>query len=589
MAAVFTLAVAVLLPGCASVPDDGPPVAMPNRKLEEAGNPDVNAEIAAPRVLGGPLDTVTLMLEAARSTQNRDQLGETFMTQNAQEAWKQRTDVLIFRPRDTKVQREDKNTATVVLRGTVVATINVNGSYQPQAWRDETIPFKLVKRDVWLLDTPPPGVLVREADFAQAFQQVTLYFAALSNRDPGDVLIPEVRWQDRSVSRDAIITPIVKLLLRRASSWLAPATRNPPNSTSLRGNVTQQGSDLVLDLSPEIEVATPEDINSFAAEVAWSLRSQLVGALRLEVNGRPLNVTGVQPVQGSDQWNNYNPFTRSGTTLFYLNNGHLNALPEPNDSDADPSQLGGKAAQGGVLSAGISLSQRRLALVKAVPGGQGLWVGPMTGEMVAMRATAKTITRPTWGGSDDQVLVALDGKPAFVAADGSVTMVTFPQSSSIGAVRAMRISPDGARVVLAAGAENNTRAYLGMIQRSPDGSQPTLMNVTPVRAPQAKQRDTPLMAKVTDVGWAGPTTVAIAGQATDNTAIVRKISTDFAIEEPTVSTGLRAGAVSIAVTPTVGAPQAEYAESGKQLYQNGPRSWGVVAELDNVQAPFFPG
>jgi hypothetical protein len=47
--------------------------------------------------------------------------------------------------------------------------------------------------------------------------------------------------------------------------------------------------------------------------------------------------------------------------------------------------------------------------------------------------------------------------------------------------------------------------------------------------------------------------------------------------------------VSIAVTPTVGAPQAEYAESGKQLYQNGPRSWGVVAELDNIQAPFFPG
>jgi hypothetical protein len=202
---------------------------------------------------------------------------------------------------------------------------------------------------------------------------------------------------------------------------------------------------------------------------------------------------------------------------------------------------------------------------------------------------AKSIARPTWGGSEDEVLTAVDGNPVLIAADGHRTSVYYQQSATFGPIRAMRLAPDGVRVAVAAGGQNGARAYMGLLQRQPDGSQPVLRDLRLVQAPLAKQPGTPVIPKVSDVGWAGPTTIAVAGQNADNTSIVRRVSTDWAEEEPVLSTGLRSGTVALAVTPFTVSPQPAFAESGKQLYQGAPRGWTLLQGLDNITSPFYPG
>jgi hypothetical protein len=584
----LAVAAAVGLPGCASVPDHGPPIAVPNRRLQEAVNPDVNAEIAAPREFGGPLDTVTLMLDAGRTTQNHDQLGEAFMTPAAQDSLKNIVNVSIFRQGEAKVVQESASAASVQLSGTIVGSVDNQGIYQPQPNRPLSMRIGLKHvQGIWRISTPQTAVLVRESDFNQAFQQVTLYFAVSGTQGGSEMLVPEARWQSRSLSRDSIITPIVKLVLRRASPVLSGVTR-PAGGTTLRGNVAQQGDDLVLDLSPDIESQNPDYINLFAAEIGWSLGSRLSGSLRLQVNGRPLNVTGVDAVQGPEHWANYNPAARAGSSLYYVSRGRLRklAVQDGNDNQDDQSRLGGSQSTNGVVSAAISPTEHAVAVVKGAVGKQQLWIGSMTGELNKV-LDAHTITRPTWGGSDDEVFAAVDGRPVLIAADGHRTPVSYPQA--FGPIRAMRLAPDGVRVAVAAGSETGAHAYMGVLQRLPDGSQVVLRDLRLVQAPLAKQPGTPVIPKVTDVGWAGPTTIAVAGQNADNTAIVRRVSTDWAEEEPSLSTGLRAGAVGLAVTPFTVSPQPAFAESGKQLYQGAAHSWTVVQGMDNISAPFYPG
>jgi hypothetical protein len=587
--------VAVALPGCAHVPDSGPPVAVPNRKLEDA-NLEVNAALVEPKPVGGPLNTVELLLDGARTTQNADVLGEAFLTVAARDKWKRSaTDVWIFRPGAMTVKTA-KTTATVTLTGTVVGRVNDAGVFQAESWRSVKHTLNLVRSDVWLLDTPPPAVLVRESEFNQAFQQVTLYFPARDDGlaqggASGEALVPEMRFMDRSISSDSIVTAIVKGLIQGASPWLAPVTRIPlSKNTSLRGNVTIQGSDLVVDMSPEIESASAADINMFAAQVAWSQGSRLDGALRLQVNGRPINVDGVAAVQDSTHWTRYNPTAGTFAPLFYVHKGALRKLPDrpgdPAESRAD--KLGGAVARSGVNSAAVATNEAGLALVKSAPGGQALWLGQLSGELRRVRA-ARSISRPTWGGGQDGVLVAIDGRLHQADLSGAVRPVTIGAGVPKGPIRAVRLSFDGTRLAFIAGDGAAARAYVGLIQREGDGTAPVLRDARPVHAPLAKVQNAPLMAKVQDIGWSGPTIVAVAGQEADGTPIVREISVDGALEADSLRIGLRPSPITLAATPLAGSPQVKFVESDGQLYQSGVRQWSVVTEVNDVQVPFYPG
>jgi hypothetical protein len=383
---------------------------------------------------------------------------------------------------------------------------------------------------------------------------------------------------------------VVGLILDGPSPWLRPIARRPlPPKTTTHGNVTTQDNDLVIDFTPEIEGATNTDVNLFAAQVAWSLPTRLDGSLRLQVNGRDLNVDGAPAVQDAGNWTRYNPHGHKPTSLYYLTKGGLKRFVDQagnNQAQPPPEAFGGVIARTGVVSAAVSLDETALALVKGPAGSQTLYLGDITGKAKAV-ATGAAIGRPSWGGSQDAVLVPIDGTIHQVEVTGNVVRLPLPGLAA--PVRAVRASLDGTRIALVAGDGANARAYVGLIDRTQDAAAPVISNLRLLRSRQGKTPDTPLIARIQDIGWSGPTTLSVAGQEADGTSAVRSVTIDAALEPGPVRTGLRPGPVTLAVSPLTSTPQTEYAEVAGQLYQGGQRSWSPLTSLTDVQRPFYPG
>lgn len=593
MRRLLALGVALaVLAGCAGVPDGGAPVAVPNRKLEQ-GEPVVNAELVGPQVGGTPAETVGLFIEAARISRNRDELGRAFLTSQAQDVWKRPAlEVVLYQRTGTEVTAEADDTATVKLTGSVRGTVNDVGIYRPES-RQHNITIELVKRGgSWLIESVPPGVLVLNENFQDAFQPVPVYFVGLS-ADGGtgadDVLVPELRFMDKSLLEPGLLTPIVRALLAGPSPWLQPATRSPlPKNTVLRSNVTRQSpdSDVVVDLSPDVESAKPADLNAFAAQVAWSLDPYFQRNVRLLVNGQQLAVSGVDAVQGREHWYRYNAVDGAAPSLYYVSRGRLQrftsgGLQRSDERDGEREPVpGGTHANSGVLTAAISTDGRGVALVKQAPGDrQALWIGSSDGDDLRQVVSGRTISRPTFGHGHDAVLVAVDGVLHEVTLNGALRKVAFPQDGVIAPIRSIRLAPDGRRLAVVAGDGAAARAYVGLIQPAGAGRQPALVSVRQVPVP---------IAQIQDIGWRedSPTTVTVAGQGADGAVLVRDVSVDGAVVTDSARTGLPQGAVTLATAPI--SNSAPYVETGRQLYQGGRSTWSPQ-EASDVRSPFYPG
>lgn len=568
--------------GCGGVPDSGDPVAVQNKKLKQGDFPGVSADLVGPRSTGGPMDTMTLLLDAARSTQSQDRLGEAFFTAAAQDAWKRgNADVLLYKVTSSAVPRESETTAVAKFTGTVVGTVSaVGGVYQAQN-RPLNFDVNLVRRGgLWLVDGALPGVLVRDSDFGQAFRPVPLYFPTRGGgAGSDDVLVPELRYMDNSAPPASLLTPIVRALIAGPSPSLAPVTRNPlPKNTTLRSNVTLQdlGNDVVVDLSSDVESARPGDLKAFAAQVGWSLRPYFERDVRLEVNGQPLTVSEVDAVQGLEHWGRYNAADGPTQPLYYVSKGALHRLGErENSAEGMP---GGEAARGGVLSGAISSDGVGVALVKqAANGKQTLWIGEAEGPM-SPTVTGTSITRPTWGYGNGAVLVSVDGVLYRVDQTGTARKVPL-QRAGLGPIRALRLASEGVRLALVVGDGTNARAYVGLLQPTDNGP-PTLRDLREVRVP---------IAQVQDIGWSEttPATVMIAGQGADGSALVREVSIDGAVESESTRTGLLPGRLWLATSQRQ--DTVSFVESGKQLYQGGLRTWSRQPDVVEGRAPFYPG
>jgi hypothetical protein len=585
-ALVAGLLAAGALVGC-GVPDSGDPVAVPNKKLEQ-GSQAVNADLVGPRPEGTAKDTIALLLDAGGRTQNRDRIAEKFLTPRAQEAWKRAaTDALLYRLTETTIVGQTESTAVLRLGGTVTGSVTDLGVYRPQN-RPLTFSVNLVKQGVWLIDSALPAGLVRDTEFESSFLPVPLYFPVLGGDTGGgrdDVLVPELRFMDRNAPEESLLTPIVRALLRGPSPWLAPVTRNPlPKNTALRGNVTlaDLNSDVVVDLSQDVESAKSVDLKAFTAQVAWSLRAYFERDVRLQVNGQSLAVPGVDAVQGLEHWGRYNAMEGPSQQLYYVSKGVLRRHGEVETSvDTIP---GGKDATSGVLTAAVSLDGLGVAVVKqASAGRQALWIGAAQGPLQQASlgpATlyGRSISRPTWGHGHGGVLVSVDGVLYRVDRGGAASKVSAPGIR--GPIRAIRLAPDGARLAVVIGDGAGAKAYVGLLQPVADSAVPILRDLRPLVVP---------VARIQDVGWSfdTPGTVLVAGQGADNSALVREASVDGAVTSETSRTGLPQGALWLATSPLEGT--ATFVESGRQLYQIGSRRWTRLPEIVDGRAPFYPG
>jgi hypothetical protein len=106
--------------------------------------------------------------------------------------------------------------------------------------------------------------------------------------------------------------------------------------------------------------------------------------------------------------------------------------------------------------------------------------------------TGRTLTPPTWGSSGDEVWTVRDGAEVLsVSRNQQPDRVAVPASSSLGTIKALRLSRDGSRVAIVAGPRDRERLWVGAVIR--DNGRIRLDSLTVLQLGQNP---------VSDVSWA---------------------------------------------------------------------------------------
>jgi hypothetical protein len=568
---------------CARVPDSGPPVAVTESGSAAAEDP-VLQNVNAPITGAGdtPEETVAAYRNALRITRNTSVLGDRFLVAGARPTFTQNTPVSIVKDFST-TSAGDADAATAVFSATLAGEVEPDGSFvaaSDRTWRQEA---RLVfQKGEWRFLDPPP-LVVAVAEFGDAFNPVTVYFAAkpgpISGPDP-QLLLPEQRYVDEGSGGSA--TEVVDFLLSGPSRSLSSIARNPlPGAVKRTSRVTFEGGDVVVELSPEAESARRDALNAFVAEVAWSLNAQFSGRVRLLVGARPLQVKGVQPSQGFSSWGQYNPAAGAKALPDYLVQGGRVVRSETvPDTAGKDSWLDGVAARTGVRTAAVSAHLTRLAVVRADasrPGGERLWVSDASGTLQpSMRAPA--IGRPSWGGSDATVIMPVAGRLYQVGVGDwqhPTQIVVRADGRPITNVRAVRVALDGLRVLIVAG----NKVYLGALITSANVQAAPVLSVT----------EMPVLGTPLDVAWYGTVTAAVADRSATGRISVLFLPIDGSPGRAQDAALGGADPVRVAADPSVDPASVVPLEVGGRLYglnALGPRSPTV---LPGAGAPFFPG
>lgn len=572
-AAAAVAVLALLLTGCASVPDSGKPV-----KLGAAPLGDTRDDLSDVRQLPGkpqpdatPDRIVQGFISASKSADAAHQISRDFLSDvpagNAPaQTWDDAAGTQVITVAAVTVV----GTGQVRVTGQVVGRLAGDGSYIADG-RPLNLLFTLARvgrgeQAQWRITNPPPGILLLQDDFASTYRPVDVYFLSAD----GESVVPDHRYLD--VTRGGLATELVRRLLAGPSQWLAPGVQTAfPRGTELRSNVVQSSvvSDLTVDLSGQAEVSGRPRAAQMAAQLVWTLRRFNVG-IRISANGRPLQVPEQGSVLSPSAYGGYDPDRLTGDTMgYFVAGGVLRQAAGPDARNLSAAQ--GTAA----ISAALSFDGTQLAVVRAAASRRQLLIGDARDHLSPV-LSGTSLTPPSWGGRHDGLVTVLDGSRLVqIGGDGTVTPVGSGPLASYGVVTQARLSRDGSRLAVVAGG----RLLVGVLSDTRTGPKAVGLRVVE-----------PQLTEVRDVAWADSGHLLVAGRLAGSASTAVLVSDD----------GVGAVARSRAGLPSSGYPieavaaapgEADLVQCHGQIWQRDGGRWISPIGVGPLtgQAPFYPG
>ncbi|HWL38022.1 MAG TPA: LpqB family beta-propeller domain-containing protein [Frankiaceae bacterium] len=451
--------------------------------------------------------------------------------------------------------------ATVRVTVDAVGTISPAGEYRPRT-TPVTLTFRL--RDVpgsgWRLSDVPTGLLLSVRDVATSFARSTLYWTDQARR-----LVPDLVFLRRV---DQPAADLVRALLLGPRGWLAPAVRSAiPRGTKLL-DASAAGDGVVrLNFSREIRNAPQESLSALVAQVVWTLTEREdVQAVQLLAEEEPLAVPGrpgLRDHRRSD-WTDFAPVPPTADRrLFFVRQGVANAFDDAGrlyESVASTPALTSLAVnRGGTWLAGVT---------RASAGArQSLILVDLTGrEATRTAVSADSITAPTWEPGGTLVWAVQttgEGQQIVTAPVGGGPLGVVPVPASLPLpVTSLRLSPDGARVAIVAGAGKNASLWVARVERPASGG----------RVLGDPRQVVPSVRGVTAAAFDGARQLLFATYDGKRPALHRVDLDGFALETP-IASGLPARPVT-ALTVSAGVPEGVPADrvvsSGGRLYRRTP-------------------
>ncbi|GAA3822974.1 MULTISPECIES: LpqB family beta-propeller domain-containing protein [Amycolatopsis] len=482
----------VLAAGCANVPEESQPVAVPQQELGQPVNPDVPQPAK-------DLDALTVVRDFVRASAqpiSNNAAARMYLDEGAAKAWAPGKvitiidDVFATVPATGADTTANPNEVNVVLRGTGLGTLREDGAFI--SLRTPVELKLLVRRQSdgqWRITNPPPNLVMPYSDFTANYVRVQAFFFAQDS----NTVVPDLRYV-AGKPQTGLAGRVVGLLLAGPSTSLVGAVRNLlPEDANTEGNVTTAPDGALVVPLTGVADQTADVRRLIAAQIVLSLQSVTTNRVRLLSDGAPL-------VDGHEDWvpSDLPSYTALASPSadqpgLVTVNGRVRSL-------GDGSLISGPAGQGSgyqVASAAQSIDGRQLAIVEYADGRQRLRVGQFGKDAAAVDLAGATMTRPTWrptatADGSGEVWTVVDGQTvvrALRTPDGSWVpqVVNADEILQVGPISVLRLSRDGARAAVVAGGQ----LLVASVVRTQD-------SVT-LRAPRILQGGT--LGGVVDVDW----------------------------------------------------------------------------------------
>lgn len=218
----YLISVAVLaLTGCSVIPSSGPVMSVVPGV--EDNDSDVDFLPPGPSVGASQEEILLGFIAAGTAAQNNYRVARSYLTVETQESWNP-NQLALIRAGEGQVQVVDES--TVVYSVPVLASIDESGRYdQATTIGFQDLSFRMVQEGgEWRISEAPPGIVLTESAFQEAFASYRLYYFSSDYRE----VVPDVRW---FASRGDILSKIVRGLTEPPTFWLdqgATVTAFPP-------------------------------------------------------------------------------------------------------------------------------------------------------------------------------------------------------------------------------------------------------------------------------------------------------------------------------------------------------------------------
>ncbi len=556
VAAALGAVLVVVLGACASLPQSGP---------VQQGNPDVSepGSIALLARLPGEGDTpeeiVDGFLRASAAGFTDDfTVARAFLGPSAAATWDPLATVHVHSGQAV-VRETTADPTGVTASASLSGTVDQGGRYtEASPGTQAEVDFQLAEDDdgEWRIIALDDGVLLSEPIFRSLFQQTPLYFVA----PDGGALVSETRWYPRRT----VETSAALGVLGGPSPWLASGVVSafPPGTRLVVDTVTVRDGVAQVDLSAEALQASPGERSLMQAQLTQTLGDlPRVLSVLMTVQGVPLDAPTPDPDLVVDPSVGTSPVvladgalaTLEAGTLVPLEGGGAVLAPEPShpaipyDDDTPV-----------VLSAGTSIA--------TVPAGDA---PPAVLLTASGPLTAPSFDRDGWVWSAP---TAPGGVVHAVRTDA--TRVDVAAEWLAGReVRSLRVSRDGARVVVVSVAAGSVTVEVAAIVRSGDGSPVALAE--PLRIGQR-------ITQATAAVWVDQQTVALLGRvgsgAVDTVVLTPVGGPTSALPSVEGAVGLASGKGDRLLFVSTGA--------GELFARNG---LGWTSTVRGVRDPAFPG
>ncbi|MGW0205417.1 LpqB family beta-propeller domain-containing protein [Streptomyces sp. NPDC003233] len=550
----------VLLAGCASMPDSGD-----LRNVESTPRQDTGVRVFAmpPAEGAGPAEIMQGFLEALTSDDPAYDTARKYLTPDAAHTWRpeQSTTVLANGPSIEPDCRpgagpDRAGSATCVLAGSMVATVDAQQAYEPVggSYRKKVHLTRDPKNGQWRIDALPDGVVMGKSDFQRNYTPVDKYYFA-SDTAVGSAAEP-VAVADPVFVRSKVdpMTQMVRSLLSGPTRWLGPVVRSSfPTGTALQKDVSGLAPDdqnkLTVPLNLKESQVAATKCTEMATQLLFTLRNLAPTLESVELQG----VGGHRLCDLSEEraeataWHGS---AKSPENLYYLDGKHRLVRMPTGSTTTSAVPVPGPLGEGGKAFESVAVSRDEHSAAGVGDQGKSLYVtslasGGSLGQALVTSQGAtldERLTAPSWDARGDLWVADRDPRRPrlYVLQQGAAKPAEVAVPDLPGRITDARVAADGVRIALVVEKRDGKQSLLiGRVQRDDGTGQETSVVELRSAAPDLEQ--------VSALSWAGDSRLLVAGREQGGVLQMRYVQVDGSTLDgpaPGALTGVRSIAAS---------------------------------------------